>query len=66
MAEKLKYVSPEYQAQLERLAETLCTPERFGKVAVGQMVLVFESDMGNTEVLDSLLPDTVEFPAVEE
>lgn len=65
MSERLKYVSPEYQARLDALAKRLCTPERFGKHAVGQMVLVFESDMGNTSVQDSLLEDTVEFPAIE-
>lgn len=27
---ELQYVSPEYQEQLEELAETLVTPERFG------------------------------------
>ncbi len=42
MSEKLKYVSPEYQAQLEALAETLCDPRRFGEVAL-QGVL-FELD----------------------
>jgi hypothetical protein len=47
----MKYVSPEYQAQLDKLAETLCTPERYGKVAqdLGQLVL-FSSDMGNTTI----------------
>lgn len=34
---ELKYVSPEYQAQLNRLAETLCTPERFSQM--GQLAL---------------------------
>lgn len=42
----MKYVSPEYQKQLDNLAETLCTPERYGKVAedLGQLALfeVFE------------------------
>jgi hypothetical protein len=36
--EKLKYVSPEYQAQLDRLAETLCTRERFAPT-IGQLAL---------------------------
>lgn len=39
MAEQLKYVSPEYQARLDRLAETLVTSRRFGGVAVNQLVL---------------------------
>lgn len=28
----MKYVSPEYNEQLKRLAEILCTPERYGKI----------------------------------
>ena len=66
MSERLKYVSHEYQARLDALAERLCTPERFGHTAVSQMVLVFGSEMGSTSVADSLLEDTVEFPAIEE
>lgn len=38
MSEQLKHVSPEYQAQLDALAERLCTPERFGKVATAQVI----------------------------
>lgn len=38
MSERLQYVSPEYQAKLEQLAETLCTPERFGRVALQDTV----------------------------
>jgi hypothetical protein len=38
VSERLKYVSPEYQERLERLAETLVTPERFGKVALADTV----------------------------
>jgi hypothetical protein len=64
MAEGLKYVSPEYQERLDRLAETLCNPERFGRTAVGQLVMVFDSEMGSTSVQDTLFDDTVEFPAV--
>lgn len=37
MSEKLKYVSIEYQKQLDDLAETLCTPERFE--TIGQLAL---------------------------
>ena len=33
----LKYVSPEYQEQLDKLAETLCIPDRFKEM--GQLVL---------------------------
>ncbi len=66
MSERLKYVSPEYQARLDHLAETLVTQRRFGGVATSQMVLVFDSEMGSTSVADSLLEDTVEFPAIEE
>lgn len=45
MAEQLKYVSPEYQARLDRLAETLVTSRRFGQVALDdtvEMQLTFE------------------------
>ena len=57
MSEKLKYVSPEYQAQLDELAERLVTPERFGELVIGQLVLFEHS---------SDLEDTVEFPAIQE
>lgn len=43
--EKLKYVSPEYAAQLEKLAETLCTPERFGAVAVAVAATVKQPEL---------------------
>ncbi len=55
MSERLKYVSPEYQAQLDRLAETLVNPERYGRTATAQMVLVFDSEMGSTSVAETLL-----------
>lgn len=51
--EALKYVSPEYQAQLDELAHTLVTARRFGGVALEDTV-VFESEMGNTTVRRSL------------
>lgn len=38
MSEKLKYVSTEYQTQLDHLAETLITPERYVK-DLGQLAL---------------------------
>lgn len=38
MSERLKYVSPEYQAQLDALAETLVTARRFGKAALDDTV----------------------------
>ena len=38
MSERLKYVSPEYQEQLDRLAETLVTQRRFGQVALDDTV----------------------------
>lgn len=38
MSEQLKYVSPEYQKQLEDLAETLVTERRFGRVALDDTV----------------------------
>ena len=38
MAEQLKYVSPEYQDRLDRLAETLVTSRRFGQMAVADTV----------------------------
>lgn len=38
MSESLKHVSPEYQKQLEDLAETLVTPKRFGRVALADTV----------------------------
>lgn len=52
MAEKLKYVSPEYQDQLDKLSQSLVTQKRFGEVAL-QGVL-FELD------------DTIEFDAIGE
>lgn len=53
----LKYVSPEYQAQLDNLAEMLCTPERFRPL--GQLALFEEIDTSSyAEVADSLIvPD---------
>lgn len=57
MSEKLKYVSPEYQAQLDALAERLCTPERFGQLALDGCVQLSFDDLGE---------DTIEFPAVKE
>lgn len=30
----MEYVSPQYQEQLEQLADRLCTPERYGAVAL--------------------------------
>lgn len=37
--ENLKYVSPGYQARLQRLAELLCTPQRLaGAVVVAETV----------------------------
>ncbi|UOF80547.1 hypothetical protein [Caudoviricetes sp.] len=51
--EGLKYVSPEYQAQLDALAETLM--QRFAK-PVGQLALFEEVELtGYAEVADSLL-----------
>lgn len=38
MSERLKYVSPEYQSQLDHLAETLVTAKRFGGVALDDTV----------------------------
>ena len=32
--EDLKYVSPDYQEHLSQLAESLCTPDRFGAPAM--------------------------------
>jgi predicted transcriptional regulator len=35
----MEYISPEYQEQLEELAEVLVTPERFsGSVALAEVV----------------------------
>lgn len=53
MSERLKYVSPEYQAQLDALAETLVTARRFGSAALEDTVefeplVLFESGMGDT------------------
>ena len=53
MSEKLKYVSPEYQAQLDALAETLVTARRFGSTALEDTVefeplVLFDSEMGIT------------------
>ncbi len=38
MAEQLKYVSPEYQERLDRLAALLVNPERYGQVATAQVI----------------------------
>lgn len=39
MSETLKYVSEGYQTQLEELAASLVTPERFGgKVALAEVI----------------------------
>lgn len=38
MAEQLKYVSPEYKAQLDELAEKLVTARRFGDAALTDTV----------------------------
>lgn len=51
--EKLQYVSPEYQAQLDALAETLCA--RFAK-PIGQLALFEEFDPNSyAEVADCLI-----------
>lgn len=50
MSERLQYVSPEYQARLDALAELLCTPERFGKVAVQDSVQLQLDIPDNIEV----------------
>jgi hypothetical protein len=34
----MKYVSERYEAQLRELADTLCTPERFGDLALQDTV----------------------------
>lgn len=34
----MEYVSPKYEKQLQDLAETLCTPERFGKIVLAEVV----------------------------
>lgn len=34
----MKYVSEKYEKQLHDLAETLCTPERFGALALNDVV----------------------------
>lgn len=48
MSEQLKYVSPEYQARLDRLAETLVTSRRFGEIAVSDTVqLAFDIEVGD-------------------
>lgn len=56
----MKYVSPEYQAQLDHLAETLVTPERFNKQRdLGQLALFdIERAEQPTEELEPL-PDNV-------
>ncbi len=38
MTKRLEYVSPEYQDQLEELAERLVTPERFGEVVLARVI----------------------------
>lgn len=46
-----KYVSPEYQAQLDHLAETLCDPVRFKPVA--------EVALDQTVQLELFVPENV-------
>lgn len=54
MERALRYVTPEYQERLDKLASVLVTPERFGKVAVNDQL---ELDLnGYAEVADCLLP----------
>lgn len=50
MSNKLQYVSPEYQAQLATLADTLVTPERYKKI--------------NLALIQLCLDDTQEMPIV--
>ncbi len=62
--ERKPYVSPEYQQRLDNLAHTLVTSRRFGYVVLNS------SEMGTTtasaHLMDSLLEDTVEFPAIQD
>lgn len=44
----MKYVSPEYETQLQDLAELLCTPERLDK-NLGQLVLFELVELQPTE-----------------
>lgn len=44
----MKYVSPEYQKQLESLAELICTPDRLIKNA-GQMALFSLAELAPTQ-----------------
>jgi hypothetical protein len=57
MSERLEYVSPEYQEQLDRLADRLVTQRRFGEMALDDTV-EFPAITGFE------LDDTVEFPAI--
>lgn len=59
MSEALKYVSPEYQVQLDHLAETLVTARRFGQV------VLYASEMGSTTASARLLEDTAELDLSE-
>lgn len=45
-----EFVSPEYERQLHDLAELLCTPERFGSVAVASEVQLTLEIPENIEV----------------
>jgi hypothetical protein len=44
--EKYQYVTPEYDAQLKELAETLVTPERFQKPEIVLVHMTPEQFMG--------------------
>jgi hypothetical protein len=57
MERELKYVSPEYKARLDNLAELLVTSRRFGRV------VLYASEMGSTTAR-SWMVDTQEMPAV--
>jgi len=54
----MKYVSPEYNDRLKQLAETLCTPERFGKIG--------EVALQGTLFDDSELAVVIPFPTPPE
>ena len=50
MSERLQYVSPEYQTQLEELADRLVTRRRFGQIALDdtvEMQLAFDIEVGD-------------------
>lgn len=40
MSDKLEYITPHYHDQLHRLADTICTPDRLGRLVADNVMLL--------------------------